>query len=237
MWMIAAHSVLSGQTLPTPPPPMTIAMHAFLRPTLIAIALATAGFAADAHAGARDDLKTFTNGLRGLDGQFSQQVFDARGKLKESSSGRVALSAPRLFRWEYTRPHPQLIVADGSKVWVYEPDLEQATVRNQGEEEQNSPLTALINPAQLDRQYDVSEEAAPRDGMQWLSLSPKRETEASFQYAALGFGQGGLARMEVVDAVGQRTVISFTGWKKNPAFANGTFRFVPEKNVDVIGQR
>ena len=91
-----------------------------------------------------------------------------------------------------------LIVADGAKVWVYEPDLEQATVRNQGEEEQNSPLTALINPAQLDRQYDVSEEAAPRDGMQWLSLSPKRETEASFQYAALGFGPAGLARMEVV---------------------------------------
>ena len=213
-------------------------MHAFLRTGFISATLAVAGLAADtAHAGARDDLKTFTNGLRGLDGQFSQQVFDARGKLKESSSGRVALSAPRLFRWEYTRPHPQLIVADGATVWVYEPDLEQATVRNQGEEEQNSPLTALINPAQLDRQYDVSEEAAPRDGMQWLSLSPKRETEASFQYAALGFGQGGLARMEVVDAVGQRTVISFTGWKKNPAFANGTFRFVPEKNVDVIGQR
>ena len=209
-------------------------MNALLRPTLIALALAAAG---SAHAGARDDLKNFSNGLRGLDGQFSQQVFDAKGKLKESSSGRVALSAPRLFRWEYVRPHPQLIVADGRKVWVYEPDLEQATVRDQGEEEQNSPLTALINPAQLERQYDVSEEAAPRDGMQWLSLSPKRETDASFQYAALGFGQGGLARMEVIDAVGQRTVIDFSGWKKNPSFASGTFRYVPDKNVDVIGER
>ncbi len=192
---------------------------------------------ASAWAGARDDLKSFTNGLRGLDGQFSQQVFDSRGKLKESSSGRVALSAPRLFRWEYTRPHPQLIVADGSKVWVYEPDLEQATVRGQGAEEQNSPLTALINPALLERQYDVSEEAAPRDGMQWLSLTPKRDTDASFQYAALGFASGGLSRMEVVDAVGQRTVISFTGWKKNPGFAAGTFRFVPGKDVDVVGEQ
>ncbi|KRG82968.1 membrane protein [Stenotrophomonas daejeonensis] len=212
-------------------------MNATLRHTLIAVALAGAGFVGSAHAGARDDLDAFTNGLRGLDGQFSQQVFDTRGKLKESSSGHVALSAPRLFRWEYTSPHPQLIVADGSKVWVYEPDLEQATVRSQGEEEQNSPLTALVNPALLDRQYDVSEEAAPRDGMQWLSLSPKRETEASFQYAALGFGQNGLARMEIIDAVGQRTVIDFSGWKKNPSFANGTFRFVPDKNVDVIGER
>ncbi|MCL7713851.1 outer membrane lipoprotein chaperone LolA [Stenotrophomonas mori] len=211
-------------------------MTVFLRPTLIAIALAATGLASGAHAAARADLDAFTRGLRGLDGQFSQQVFDARGKLKESSSGRVALSAPRQFRWEYTRPYPQLIVADGDRVWVYEPDLEQATVRSQGEEEQNSPLTALIDPAQLERQYDVSEEAAPRDGLQWLSLSPKRETEASFQYAALGFGQAGLARMEVVDAVGQRTVIDFSGWTKNPAFAAGTFRFTPPKDVDVIGE-
>ncbi|MGV8958912.1 MAG: outer membrane lipoprotein chaperone LolA [Stenotrophomonas sp.] len=213
-------------------------MNAFLRHSFIAATFACVGLLSfNAAAGARDELKTFTSGLKGLDGQFSQQVFDPRGKLKESSSGSVALSAPRLFRWEYTRPHPQLIVADGNKVWVYEPDLEQVTVRPQGEEEQNSPLTALINPALLDRQYDVSEEAVARDGLQWLSLTPKVNTEASFDYAALGFNQSGLARMEVVDIVGQRTVINFTGWKRNPTFAAGTFRYVPGKNVDVVGER
>ena len=119
------------------------------------LALGTALLASQAMAGAREELKTFTTGLKGLDGQFTQQVHDASGKLKESSSGRVALSVPRLFRWEYTKPYPQLIVADGSKVWVYEPDLEQATVRGQGEEEQNSPLTALINQIKaIDPSYD-----------------------------------------------------------------------------------
>jgi len=188
-----------------------------------------------AWAGARDELKTFTTGLRSLDGQFSQQVYDTRGKVKETTSGRVALSAPRLFRWEYQRPHEQLIIADGSKVWMYEPDLQQATVRAQGTEEQSSPLTALINPALLEQQYDLSEEAAPRDGLQWLSLTPKRDTEASFQYAALGFAAKGLARMEITDAVGQRTVITFTGWKRNPSLAAGTFRFTPPAGTDVIG--
>ena len=129
-----------------------------------------------------------------------------------------------------------MVVADGKKVWVYEPDLEQASVRPQGQEEQNSPLTALINPALLDKQYDVSEEAAVRDGLQWLALSPKRDTDTAFQYAALGFNGQGLARMEVVDAVGQRTVINFTGWKRNPSFASGTFSFTPAKGVDVIGE-
>ena len=212
-------------------------MNASFRRSIATSLLAAACLvSASAWAGARDDLKAFTTGLKGLDGQFSQQVFDSRGKVKETTSGRVALSAPRLFRWEYQRPHVQQIVADGTEVWMYEPDLEQATVRAQGKEEQNSPLTALINPALLEQQYDVSEEAAPRDGLQWLSLTPKRGTEASFQYAALGFNTQGLAKMEITDAVGQRTVIAFTGWKRNPSFARGTFSFTPPVGTDVIGK-
>jgi outer membrane lipoprotein carrier protein len=197
--------------------------------------LATSLLAGTAFAGARAELDTFTRGLKGLDGQFSQQVSDQNGKVKERSNGRVALSAPRLFRWEYDKPFKQLIVADGKKVWVFDPDLEQATVRAQGAEEQNNPLTALIDPSKLDKQYDVSEEASVRDGLQWLSLTPKVDTEASFQIASLGFDKTGLAKMEVIDAVGQRTTISFSGWKRNPAFAADTFKFTPAKGVDVVG--
>jgi outer membrane lipoprotein carrier protein len=189
-----------------------------------------------AFAGARDELTRFTTGLKGLEGQFSQQVFDANGRAKESSSGQVAVSAPRLFRWEYTKPFAQLIVADGQKVWVYEPDLQQATVRAQGEEERNSPLVALFDPARLDRQFDVSEEAAASDGLQWLTLTPKVDAQANFQMARLGFGAQGLARMQVMDLVGQKTEIRFEAWKRNPAFAADTFKFTPGKDVDVVGQ-
>lgn len=186
-----------------------------------------------ANAGARDDLNAFTKGLKGLDGQFSQQVFDARGKQKERASGRVAVSAPRLFRWEYTKPYPQLIVADGKTVWVYEPDLQQASKRAQGVEEANSPLAILLDPSKLDRDF-VVKEAGTRDGLEWLQLTPK-QAEAGFKTARLGFGKGGLAQMEYVDALGQRTKIAFAGWKRNPAFAKGTFVYVPAKGVDVIG--
>ncbi|MBW8810131.1 MAG: outer-membrane lipoprotein carrier protein LolA, partial [Lysobacter sp.] len=102
----------------------------------------------------------------------AQQVFDTNGKLKESSSGQVALSAPRLFRWEYTKPYPQLIVADGKKVWVYEPDLQQVSVRPQGVEEQNSPLAALIDPSKLDAMFVVKDNGS-RGGLNWLALEPK----------------------------------------------------------------
>ena len=87
------------------------------------LALGAALVTSTAFAGARDELKSFTTGLKGLDGQFTQQVHDGNGKLKETSSGRVALSAPRLSRWEYTKPYPQLIVADGSQVWISDPEL------------------------------------------------------------------------------------------------------------------
>jgi len=198
--------------------------------------LAVVVSASNAYAGARDDLNAFTRGLKGLDGQFTQQVFDPKGKLKESSSGKVALSAPRLFRWEYVKPYPQLIVADGKTVWVHDPDLQQVTRRPQGIEEQNSPLSALIDPGKLDVQFEVKE-AGTAEGLNWLTLAPKRDAgEASFRSARLGFGSAGLMKMQVVDALGQRTQITFSDWKRNPAFSKATFRYTPPKGVDVIGE-
>lgn len=201
----------------------------------LASVLAAMVLAGPVVAGGRDDLNTFTKGLKGLDGQFTQQVFDAQGKLKESSSGKVAVSAPRLFRWEYVKPYPQLIIADGRKVWVYDPDLQQVSVRPQGAEEQNSPLAVLVDPSRLDAQF-VVKDAGIVGGLTWLSLAPRGGNDAGLRSARLGFGKTGLARMHFVDARGQRTEISFNGWKRNPSFAAGTFKYVKPKGVDLIGE-
>ena len=202
-----------------------------LTTSILTTALLLAATAADA--GGRDQLNTFTKGLKGLDGQFSQQVFDARGKQKENSTGRVALSAPRLFRWEYVKPYPQLIVADGKTVWVHDPDLQQVSKRPQGVEETNSPLAILLDPSRLDRDFAVKD-AGTTGSVEWLQLTPK-QADAPFKTAKLGFIKGSLAQMEYVDATGQRTKISFSGWKRNPGFAKSTFVYVPAKGVDVIG--
>ena len=201
---------------------------------LLTLGLATALLATTAHAGGRDDLSAFTKNLKGLDGTFTQQVFDANGKKKETSSGRVAMSAPRLFRWEYAKPFEQLIVADGKTVWVYDPDLKQVTKRAQGVEERSSPLAALIDPSRLDKEFLVKELPAS-DGMDWIELRPRASDNASFESARLGFdAKGGLARMRIVDPLGQRTELQFAGWKRNPSFAKGTFTYAPPKGVDVV---
>ncbi len=198
-----------------------------------ATAVLFASFIACAHAGARDELNAFANGLKGLDGQFQQQVFDGGGKPKESSSGEVSLSRPNLFRWEYRKPYAQLIVADGHKIWNYEPDLQQVSVRSQSGEEAHSPLTVLTDLSQLDSQFTASE-SGERDGFTWLKLTSKAK-EPEFEYAELGFSGTSLERMLFKDQLGNTTEIDFSNWRRNPKIDASEFTFTPPKGVDVIG--
>lgn len=191
--------------------------------------------AGSAHAGdPRALLNAFTQGLQGLSGQFQQTVVDANAQVTEDSRGTLALSVPRQFRWTYEAPFPQLIVADGDKIWIFDPDLEQVQVRPQGAEEQQSPLTALIDPSELDRQFKLSD-GGNEDGLTWAVLVPKSE-DAPFSNARLGFANGELGRMEMTDALGQKTIVQFSNWQRNPQFAPDTFQFTPPLGVDVIGE-
>src|SRR3546814_15072282 len=117
-------------------------MRAIRYLVVLSLLLSTAAFA-----GAREELNAFTNGLKGLDGQFKQTVYDVNGQLKETSSGRLALSAPRLFRWSYVQPSEQLVIAHGSESWVYEPAHAPAPVRPTGVEWPKSPLATPTAPA------------------------------------------------------------------------------------------
>jgi len=186
------------------------------------------------HAGARQQMETFTKNLQGLSSPFEQTVYNPDGKVTDKSSGMVKLKAPRQFRWQTLKPYPQTIVADGNHIWIYDPDLEQVTVRNQSAEESNSPLAVLIDRSEMERQFIVSE-AANKNGLVWLLLKPKKPDDAPFEKAMLGFSPTGLARMELYDGLGQRTVISFTQWQRNPKFSKNDFTFTPPKGADVVG--
>ena len=200
----------------------------------LSLCLALLALSTLAMAGGREQMASFTKGLKGLDGRFEQRVYDPNGRQTEQAAGTVQLSAPRQFRWQYQPPSAQLIVADGDHVWIYDPELEQVTVRNQSYEEQASPLAVLIDPTELDRQFKVIEVGAA-NGLEWLELQPKKPDDAAFLKARLGFGPQGLARMELHDALGQKTVLAFSNWTRNPAFAKDRFRFVPPAGVDVVG--
>ena len=182
---------------------------------------------------ARARLDAFAKGISSVSADFAQQVHDPNGATGKASSGTLALKAPRQFRWDTTAPYAQLIVADGEKVWIYDADLEQVSVRPQGTEETHSPLTVLTDLSQLDRDFATSEQGE-HDGLSWLRLKSK-EKDPQFAYADLGFDATGLERMRFEDTLGDKTEIRFSDWKRNPALPPDTFHFTPPAGVDVIG--
>ena len=197
---------------------------------LFLLCVVTPSFAAD---DARTRMEAFSRDLHSVTATFTQSVTDANGHRGEETSGTLALQAPRQFRWETKAPYEQIIVADGQRVWVYEPDLQQVTVRSQSSEEAHSPLTVLTDLSQLDSQFTTSE-SGERDGLAWLKLVSK-DKEPEFEFAELGLSAQGLDRMVFKDQLGNSTEIRFSDWKRNPKISADTFKFTPPKGVDVIG--
>lgn len=194
--------------------------------------LCTTTFAGAADGG-RARLDAWAKGLNAVSADFEQHVADSSKHGDKTSRGTLALKAPRQFRWDVSAPYKQLIVADGEKVWIYDPDLEQVTVRAQGTEEAHSPLTVLTDLSQLDRDFTASDQGE-RDGLTWLRLK-SRDKEPQFEYADLGFDASGLARMAFKDTLGNSTEIHFSHWQRNASLPATTFKFTPPKGVDVIG--
>jgi len=197
---------------------------------LIALGISATASAADA---ARSRLDAFAKGLNSVSAAFEQRVVDAKGGQGKATKGTLGLKAPRQFRWDTTAPYHQLIVADGEKVWIYDEDLEQVSVRAQGTEEAHSPLTVLTDLSQLDRDFTTSEQGE-HDGLTWLRLKSK-DKEPQFAYADLGFDGSGLQRMAFEDTIGDKTEIRFSDWKRNPQLSGDAFKFTPPQGVDVVG--
>jgi outer membrane lipoprotein carrier protein len=199
---------------------------------IVWFALSLLAGTAVAASGARARLTTFASGLHSLRGDFSQTVFDAHGNITGRSQGKLALKAPRMFRWQVTAPYQQLIVADGHKVWIYEPDLQQVTVRNQGAGGAHSPLTILTDLSQLDTRFQATDMGL-HGGLDWLYLV-SRSKEPQFKYAEIGFGAKGPRSMVFEDNLGDKTQIAFSDWQRNPKLSAHTFTFVPPKGTDVL---
>ena len=200
---------------------------------VLSIFLLISPFVAYASDTARTRLETFSKGLSTISAHFEQSIVGAKGSRGETSAGTLALKAPRQFRWQTTTPYEQLIVADGNRVWIYDPDLEQVSVRSQGAEEAHSPLSVLTDLSQLDHEFTATE-SGERDGMHWLKLVSKAK-EPEFAFAEIGFDKANLVRMRFEDSLGNTTEIQFTNWQRDPKLPADTFAFTPPKGVDVVG--
>jgi outer membrane lipoprotein carrier protein len=208
-------------------------MKRLLLTMTMTLGLGLCSLSAFAAGAARTKLDAFAHDLHSLSGQFNQTLISPNGVRGKVTSGTLALQAPRQFRWDTTVPYKQTIVADGSRVWIYDPDLDQVTVRTQSAEESQSPLTVITDLSQLDHEFKVVEQGE-HDGLVWLRLTSTAK-DPQFDHADLGFDANGLASMAFKDQLGNTTEIRFSSWKHNPDLPPATFNFVPPKGADVIG--
>ena len=166
-------------------------------------------------------------------GEFEQKIFDRNRKLLQESRGVLAFSRPGKFRWTYVKPYAQLIVGDGSKIWIYDEDLKQVTVKKLDQALGSTPAALLAGNNEAMRAFNLSDQGA-KGGLEWLEALP-RDKEGNFEKIRMGFGSSGLEVMELLDGFGQTTVLRFMSLQRNPKLNPGLFRFSPPKGADVIG--
>jgi outer membrane lipoprotein carrier protein len=189
----------------------------------------------NARAAGVDRLNEFMTSTITATGEFEQRVFNRDRNVIQQSRGTLAFARPGKFRWTYSKPYPQVIVGDGARVWVYDQDLNQVTVRKLGQALGATPAALLAGSNEALKAFELKDEGT-RDGLEWVEAIP-RDKESGFERIRLGFGFSGIERMELVDAFGQTTELRFSGLQRNPRVDPALFSFTPPKGADVVGDK
>jgi outer membrane lipoprotein carrier protein len=181
-----------------------------------------------------EELKSLLRETLTARARFAQIVLDKDLKVMQQSAGNMAFARPGRFRWEYEKPYEQLIVGDGSRLWIYDRDLNQVTVRKLDGALGSSPAALLAGSNEIERGYALSK-AENGQGLEWLEAVPKAR-DTVFESIRLGFSKAGLEAMELRDQFGQVTVIKFSAMQRNEELAPELFRFSPPAGADVINE-
>jgi len=191
------------------------------------------GLTGGARADAVDSLRDFAQNVKSGKASFTQTVTSVDGAKKKTSSGQFEFVRPNRFRFVYAKPFEQQIVADGQKVWLYDVDLNQVTVRPMAQALGATPA-ALLAGATLDKEFDLKAVPAA-EGFEWVQATPKIK-DGPIQQLRVGFKGKDLAALDIVDAFGQRSALRFSALEQNIKLSDEQFRFTPPKGADVIQQ-
>ena len=190
---------------------------------------------AAASAATVEELKSLLRETTTARSRFAQMVLDKNLKPLQQSTGNMQFARPGKFRWEYDKPYQQTIVGDGTRVWIYDKDLNQVTVRRLDVALGSTPAALLAGSSDIDKSYALTA-TGNQDGLDWIEAVP-RARDNTFEKVRLGFSKSGLEAMELRDQFGHVTVIKFSAIERNAKIAPETFRFTPPKGADVISDQ
>ncbi len=178
------------------------------------------------------DLQRFFTKVQRYQASFDQVVLDEAMNPIQESSGNVWIERPGKFRWQYSTPYEQQIVGDGKQVWVYDVELKQVAVRRMAGALGNTPAMLLAGKGSLDANFAIKD-LGRQGNLDWVQMKPKKN-DGGFDDIRIGFENGKIRTLEMVDGFGQLTRVTFKAAKENPAIRAETFQFTPPKGVDVI---
>ena len=191
-------------------------------------------FPGAASAATLEQLKSMLEQTTTARARFAQMVLDRNMKKLQQATGTMQFARPGKFRWEYDKPYEQVIVSDGSRVWLYDKDLNQVTVRKYDRALGSSPAALLAGSNEIEKNYRFNS-VGTQDGLEWLEAVPRTQ-DTPFERVKLGFGKAGLEAMELRDQFGQITVIKFSTIERNAKIPPEAFTFAPPKGADVISE-
>jgi len=179
-----------------------------------------------------DDFLSFNQSTKSASGRFEQQVMDRAGKVVERASGTFTFARPGKFRWVYDKPHPQTLVADGAKLYIYDPELQQVTVKRMDRAISSTPAALLAGREDITSLFSLRD-AGTANGLEWVEATPKTP-DTGFDRVRLGLKDRQLAAMELFDQLGGHSSLRFVELKSNVPVPPDTFKFTPPKGADVI---
>jgi len=204
-----------------------------MRPFKLIVLMLGLMLAVAAPAATPASVQRYFQNLQSLRADFIQRVFDERGRVMQTSSGRMLMRKPGQFRWDYQTPAEQVIVADGERLWAYDVDLAQVTVRKLDQALGSTPLALLSGAAPIEEAFTVGG-ARSRDGLDWYDLAPK-QPQPEFRLLRVAFRGDALISLELEDNFGQRTRLDFQKLERNPTLDPALLKFTPPPGVDVVG--
>ena len=200
----------------------------------IGASLCLSAMAVSAADGGVAQLRQFVATVSAAEGRFEQMVMAGSGRRPQLAEGLFAFERPGRFRWTYAEPYPQLLVSDGQRLWIWDEDLNQATVKELGDALGNTPAAILAGQDALDDAFELID-AGREAGLDWVEATP-RHADSGFESVRIGLSDGMLVRMEMRDHFAQTTVIEFFDLDTTTPLDPALFRFEPPPGADVIGE-
>jgi outer membrane lipoprotein carrier protein len=173
--------------------------------------------------------------LQDFSAEFTQIYTRVALSRTSESRGKLMLKKPGMMRWEYAKPEPKLWIADGSQLYIYDPEFEQVVVdKSFNTNRLSESISFLWGEGRLTDAFDAKTGAPAKDGSPVLELTPKRDATYARLVLVLDPKSGHVMESIIYETSGNTNHFKFGKPTINGGLKADLFQFVPPEGTEVI---